>query len=209
MEKHGNFFISVIKPSLLQGQIKISLTKRLLITGCLFLFAFVLTAIAPPEKELYSIRKGSIRFSSVAPMETIRGTSEQLKGLINAVNRTFAFTVYNHTIKGFNSQLQQEHFYENYIEADRYPKSFFEGKIIEHVDFSKDGEYTIRAKGIMNIHGVPRERIIKSTLQIRNGIIFIKARFTILLEDHAIKIPRIVFQKIANEITIDVEAELR
>jgi polyisoprenoid-binding protein YceI len=164
---------------------------------------------SPPENEIYRIYKGSIRFISVAPMESIRGSSQKLKGLINASNRTFAFSLNNREITGFNSQLQQEHFYENYIEADKYPTSTFSGKIIELIDFSTDGEYTVRAKGMLNIHGVTKERIIKSTLQIRKGIIVIKAHFTIMLEDHDIKIPRIVFQRIAEEISIDVEAEFR
>ncbi len=159
--------------------------------------------------EIFIIRKGSISFISDAPMESIRGSSLKLQGMINASNRTFAFSVSNNTILGFNSQLQQEHFYENYIQGDKYPASSFAGKIIEQIDFSRDGEYTIRAKGFLIIHGVSKERIIKSSLQIKNGTLIVKAHFTILLEDHSIKIPRIVFQKIANEISIDVEAEYK
>jgi polyisoprenoid-binding protein YceI len=161
----------------------------------------------PADGPVYLISRGSIHFVSEAPYETIRGSSDELKGAIDAGNRTFAFTVRNRSIKGFNSPLQQEHFYENYIEADKYPASSFEGKIIEEIDFQKEGEYTVRAKGILNIHGVPQERIIKSTLRIRGGHLFVTSHFTILLEEHQITIPRIVYQKISKEIAITVEAE--
>lgn len=177
--------------------------KKLII--CLLL----LTSGFTPVSDIFIIRKGAISFISDAPMELIRGSSLKLQGMINASARTFAFSVNNNTILGFNSQLQQEHFYENYIQGDKFPTSSFAGKIIEQVDFSRDGDYTIRAKGFLIIHGVSKERIIKSSLQIKKGVLLVKSHFTILLEDHNIKIPRIVFQKIANEISIEVEAEFK
>jgi polyisoprenoid-binding protein YceI len=207
MQQTGNrpasvFFSYRAYDAYLSATLKIMSVFVGMITSLILLVAFT-----PSEKLLYSITKGTIRFTSDAPMENIRGSSQQLKGMINPANRTFAFSLNNHTITGFNSRLQQEHFYENYIEADQFPKSSFEGKIIEQVDFTNDGEMTVRAKGMLNIHGVSRERIIKSSLQIKGGILRVKSHFTILLEEHNIKIPRIVFQKIAQEISIDVEAE--
>jgi hypothetical protein len=180
--------------------------NTLRIAGTL-LVLFLLIAAGLPQDEVYFVRKGSIRFVSDAPLETIRGVSNDLKGVIDAGKRTFAFTVPNRSIHGFNSPLQQEHFYENYIEGDKYPASTFEGKIIEEIDFTKNGEYTVRAKGLLNIHGVPRERIIKSTLLVENGSLLVTSRFTVLLEEHKITIPKIVYQKIAEEITVSVDAE--
>jgi hypothetical protein len=43
------------------------------------------------------------------------------------------------TFEGFNSALQREHFNENYIESNRFPDASFNGKIIEDIDFAKDG----------------------------------------------------------------------
>jgi polyisoprenoid-binding protein YceI len=162
---------------------------------------------SPGADEIYITRKGTARFISDAPFETIRGASNELRGIIDATSRTFAFSVNNHTIKGFNSPLQQEHFYENYIEADKYPVSTFEGKIIEQVDFTQNGDYTVRAKGKLTIHGVAQERIIRSTIHARNGVLTVESQFKILLADHNITIPKIVFQKIAQEISIEVDAE--
>ena len=182
-------------------------------TGLLYRIAgsllfLILTALsAGPSREVYLITKGTIRFLSDAPLETIRGSSQELKGAIDPEKRTFVFSVSNRSIHGFNSPLQQQHFYDNYIEADKYPKSTFDGKIIEEIDFTKNGEYTVRAKGMLNIHGVSRERIIKSSLRIEGGKLFVTSRFTILLNEHEITIPRIVYQKIAEEVTVEVDAE--
>ena len=66
---------------------------------------------------------------------------------------------------------------------------------------------SVRAKGILTIHGVARERIIKSTLRVQGNTITVKSAFTILLSEHNITIPKIVYQKIAEEIKIEVDAE--
>lgn len=160
------------------------------------------------QTTLFQIENGKAHFISEAPLEIIEATSEELRGLIDTEKRTFAFAVKMRSFQGFNSPLQQEHFNENYMESHRYPEATFTGKIIESIDFSQDGNYTIRAKGGLNIHGVEQERIIKSQLKIDRGKLFIKSAFTILLEEHDISIPRIVFQKIAQEIKIEVNAEL-
>jgi polyisoprenoid-binding protein YceI len=177
------------------------------VKGIVLFVSFILIVSTTLENQIIKTRKGTISISSDAPLEIIKASSQALKGVIDTDKNTFAFSISNRSIVGFNSPLQQEHFYENYIEAQKYPKSSFEGKIIEQINFAKDGDYTVRAKGILNIHGVEKERIIKSTLRIKNGIFFVSSQFTILLSEHNITIPKVVYQKIAEEITIKVDAE--
>ena len=93
------------------------------------------------------------------------------------------------------------------MEAKSYPVSTFSGKIIEQVDLFKNGSYSVRAKGKLNIHGVEQERIIKVQLRIQDGTIFAETNFTILLQDHNITIPKVVFQKIAEEIRVVASVE--
>ena len=94
------------------------------------------------------------------------------------------------------------------METKKYPKASFAGKIIEDIDFQKDGTYSIRAKGQLNIHGVEQERIIKSQLEVRDNKIRVQSTFTVPLADHNITIPKVVYQKIAEEISVVVDAEL-
>ncbi len=47
------------------------------------------------------------------------------------------------------------------MESQASPYAISIGKIIEKIDFPKDGKYTSRAKGKLTIHGVEQERIIK------------------------------------------------
>ena len=66
----------------------------------------------------------------------------------------------------------------------------------------------MRAKGILNIHGISQERIIKSELAVRNGHIFIRSNFTVLLADHNIPIPKVVKDKLSSEINVQVNCQL-
>ena len=95
------------------------------------------------------------------------------------------------------------------MESSKFPNAIFQGKIIDEVDFSKDGVYVVRAKGVLNIHGVEKERIIKTTLSINNNIVTVYSKFDVLTMDHNIKIPRIVHDKIASDIIVEVKAALK
>jgi len=156
---------------------------------------------------IYQTQSGSVSFVSDAPLELISAESNQLKGIVDPAARTFAFQLEIKSLKGFNSPLQQEHFYENYMETEKYPTATFTGKIIEDVDFKKPGEVKIRAKGELTIHGIKKERIIQCNLKIKEDGFTAQSDFTVLLEDHNISIPKLVYQKIAEEIKVKISAE--
>ena len=177
----------------------------LLSIAIISLFSVAFTA----PKTIYKTSSGQIRFISEAPLETITAQSTALKGILDTTKNTFAFSVPIVSFQGFNSPLQQEHFYENYLESTEFPQATFSGKIIEVIDYSKPGIYKVRAKGILDVHGVKTERIIKSTVEVKRNELIIQASFTMTLQDYNIKIPRIVNQKIASEILIEIEATLK
>lgn len=171
-----------------------------------FITAFLLSATA--QTNIYRTESGSISFRSEAPLEIITASSSELKGIIDHDAQTFAFVVPITSFKGFNNGLQQQHFYENYLESSKYPEATFSGKIIEDIDLTQPGTYHVRAKGQLNIHGRTQERIIKTELVSDGTKIIAKSDFMVPLTDHQIEVPRIVFQKIAQEIKVNVRATL-
>ncbi len=173
----------------------------------LFIIIVLIVKISPAQ-QIFMTRTGTASFISNAPLEVIKAESGEVQGAIDTGKKTFAFIIDNKSFKGFNSALQQEHFYENYMETQLYPSSTFKGKLIEDIDLNSSQDQTVRAKGILEIHGVAQERIIKGTVRVSDGKIKIKADFSVLLEDHLIKIPRVVNQKIAESIEVSVSAEL-
>jgi len=160
------------------------------------------------QTNIYRTEKGTISFRSEAPLEIISASSKQLEGVIDHESQTFAFIVPINSFKGFNNGLQQQHFYENYLESSKYPEATFTGKIIEDIDLTKPGTYHVRAKGQLNIHGRSQERIIKTELISDGTKITASSQFVIPLIDHQIEVPKIVHQKIAQEIKVDVRATL-
>ena len=178
---------------------------------CLFLFVSFLVAspLSLFAQTLFKTDAGLISFESDAPLELIKASSNQLKGVINPADKTFAFSVKVNALEGFNSPLQKEHFNENYLESKQFPYATFTGKIIEKIDFNQIGQFEVRAKGLLTVHGESRERIIKSKLIIKPEEAHIESTFSVLLDDYQISIPRIVNQKIAEEIKIRVEAVLQ
>ncbi len=174
----------------------------------LLFFMVALNAHANAPSYLYSVSSGTIIFWSDAPLELIKASSSKIKGVFNTDAKLFAFTMNVNSFKGFNSPLQQEHFNENYLESDKFPRASFEGKIIEDLDLKRDGLYNIRAKGNLTVHGVVQERIIKCELSIKNKVVSIKSNFTVLLADHNITIPKVVNEKLASLIKVEVKVEL-
>jgi len=148
---------------------------------------------------------GEASFVSEAPLEIIMAKSKALKGAIDLSKNSFAFAVSMRSFEGFNSELQKEHFHENYLESELYPEARFSGKLVEAIDYQQNGIYQVRAKGLFSIHGVTVEQIIRGDINVNEHAIDINSTFSIRLEDYDIKVPRIVNEKIAPEVTIHMK----
>ncbi len=161
-----------------------------------------------PDPNILTLQKSEIKFKSQADLETISASSTRLKGKLNKVQNRFEFVVSIESFFGFNSPLQREHFLENYMESDIFPKASFTGVIIDPIDWNQNGNSTFRTKGKMTIRGIPKESIIKVQMSNIKGKIEINADFSVILKDYNIAIPRLVKQKINEEIKISVRGIL-
>lgn len=154
---------------------------------------------------LFDLERSNITFLSEAPLETITSTNKAATGLIDPVERTFAIRIPIKEFLGFNSPLQYEHFNENYLISRTWAYAYFKGRIIEAVDLSVNGTYDVRAKGELNIRGEVRERIIPCKLVVAEDGIRVTSSFDVLLDDHVIRIPRVVQQKISPSVQVTVD----
>jgi hypothetical protein len=171
----------------------------LLLLGCL--------PKANAQKQ-FTTSNGEIKFASKAQLEMIKATSNKLQGIIEPATNKFAFLVSVQSFQGFNSELQRKHFNENYMESEKFSTAKFSGKIIEQIDYSQDNTLEARAKGELDIHGQKQTRIIKARITIKGNQVTIEAHFLVPLNDHNITIPKIVSQKIATEIEVDINSIL-
>ena len=168
-----------------------------------FIFSMFLSLIC--HGQVFSSNNGNVDFISNAPLEIIRAHSDQLQGVLDVDEKYFAFKLYVKSFDGFNSTLQRVHFFENYLEVNSFPLAIFKGKILEGLEKGK-GKY--RAKGILEIHGVKVERIIDVEINISDNSVAFSTSFLVPLVDHNIDLPRIVFQKIAEEIKVNVQGAM-
>jgi polyisoprenoid-binding protein YceI len=173
----------------------------------IFFLALASAKSVSAQKKL-TVKKAEMAFTSNAELELIKASSDKVQGLIDPATNQFAFFVDVKSFRGFNSELQREHFNEKYMESEKFPKARFSGKIIEPIDFSADQSYDVRAKGELDIHGQKQTRIIKSKVTIKDGQVFLETSFFVPLADHNITIPTIVSQKIAMEIEVTFKATM-
>lgn len=159
------------------------------------------------KAQLYSAATAKLSFYSKTPVEDIQAVSEKTKGLLNIKTGEVAFIVEN-TSFVFPNKLMQEHFNEKYMESEKFPISTFKGKVVETIDYEKDGEHKVSVLGKLNIHGVEIERTIPGVITIKEGVVQIKSDFKVKVADHKIQIPKLVLAKIAEEITVGLDAKL-
>lgn len=189
--------------------------KKLFFTSALLLSGMAMHA------QIWMSTSSTVTFYSYTPMENIDASSDKSIMMLNTKTGDVIAKV---EIKSFHFKngLMEEHFNENYMETDKagpkddkgnvtYPNRWanFKGKIQETIDYSKDGKHEITMKGTFTCHGVPKEKIVKGTLTITNGVANIEAKFDVPLKDHNIKIPETVGAKIAEVIQVTVKGSLQ
>ena len=151
--------------------------------------------------QLYSTQTGETSFFSETPIENINALNKTVGAIINTATNEIAVSMKMSAFE-FPNKLMQEHFNENYMESEKFPTGTFKGKIVEPIDYTKNGIYDVTAKGQLNIHGVTLPRDLKGKLIVENQKISLISNFDVKLSDHKIDIPKIVFAKIAEVISV-------
>ncbi len=157
--------------------------------------------------QVYMTQKGEVKFFSTTPVEDINATSKTVGAILNTATNDLAIQLVIKQFK-FTNALMQEHFNENYMESEKYPKASFTGKINEKVDYTKDGVYKVTATGKLTLHGVTKDRTIEGQVTVKSGNIILFSEFWIATTDHNIEIPKVVFAKIAEKIKVTANIPL-
>ena len=171
-------------------------------------FVSVLFFTQSIQAQKYFTRTGNIVFSSEAPMEKIEASNQKATSVLDAKSGKMEFAV---LIKAFQFEkaLMQEHFNENYMESDKFPKALFKGAIVDmsKIDLSTDGSYAVKVKGDLTIHGETKEVETDGTIVVKDEKISATSTFEIEVADYKIEIPKVVRENIAKIVTIDVKID--
>ena len=160
-------------------------------------------------QEKYLTKTGSIEFeASVPSFEEVAAKHNAVTALLNASNGEFATLV---LVKGFRfkNALMEEHFNENYAESDQFPKATFKGilKDFSITNLNSISEYKIN--GELFFHGKTKAiEAVLVTITKKESIVTMTGTFTVKASDFDIKIPKIVRNKIAEEVVVNFNFEL-
>ena len=169
----------------------------------LFLLLFSMWMV---QAQAYATRNGFIGFYSKTPLEDIKAENKQVYAVIDPGKKNIGF---NLLVKGFsfNKKLMQDHFNEEYIETDKYPKARFVGTYAGDVDVNQSGIYNVKVQGDLTLHGVTKTINVPATIEVKEGTLTGKSEFKLIPSDFNIQIPSLVREKIAKQIEVRVSIE--
>lgn len=177
----------------------------------LFIIAILFIATIPfgSYAQEYKTESGKVEFLSQASLNEFTGVSSQLNGLINFEKNVLDFFIDLNTLKT-GIGLRDRHMRENYLETKKYPFAEFTGKIKEDIRLNPGESRNVTAVGKFKIHGVEREISVPGKVTaISENEIKLEAKFTILLSDYNIDIPKVVFYELAEDQVVTLSINLK
>lgn len=168
----------------------------------LWVMLFALLPVVQAQTTLYTTATGKTTFFSKAPLEDISAHNNAVSSVINTATSAVEVRIPVSKFM-FENDLMQEHFNDDFMESSKYPAAIFTGRINEAVAWNRPGTYAVTATGILTIHGVGVPRTIKGQIQVGDNILSLSSVFVVKLEDHKIKVPKLLFQKIAEQIEVN------
>ena len=152
-------------------------------------------------------KKSYVHIYSYTPIEDIDASLNDGLAILSTDTKEVAY-ILNIQSLSFKNALMQEHFNENYIESEKFPKATLIGSLSGDVNFSKTGIYNLSVKGKLKMHGVEQVISVPIELNILEDLsVSLKTDFLVKLEDFGIRIPKLMFTRIAEEIKVSVESK--
>lgn len=153
----------------------------------------------------YVSTESMVSFYSEAPVENIEAKNTKAKSILDLSTGGIVFSIPISSFV-FDKGLMQEHFNEKYMESDKYPKATFSGKILGFV-LDKEGVQKVNGKGKLTIHGVEQEIEHSGEMTYHEGKITLNHFFEVAIKDYKIKIPKVLWQNIAEVIEVKLTFE--
>lgn len=147
--------------------------------------------------------------ASVPSFEEVKAINNNVTLVLNSKTGEIASLA---LMKGFRFKvaLMEEHFNENYVESDKYPKAIFKGKIQNfNVQNLTATPKNFNINGQLELHGkTVGISVLAKISQLNSGINF-HADFSVNASDFDISIPAVVKNKVSNKINIQLSALLK
>jgi hypothetical protein len=169
-------------------------------------FCLLFSALAGAQAQSkYMTKTGRVSFFSATPIEDIEAKSQQTAAILDFGTSQLAFSV---PIKSFvfKRTLMQEHFNENYMESDKFPKATFTGHFVgfDAAALATAGSHSVPVEGDLTLHGVTHHITVPASVELKGGQLLAFATFPVASADYNIEIPLLVRNNIAKVVTVSV-----
>ncbi len=170
----------------------------------LLVACFVLLQVQ--AQKVYSTKSATVRFVAVDDNDIDATNKKAVSRLETNGKLSFIMLMKDFS---FDMETMQEHFNEEYVESDKFPRGFFNGQItnIKSVNFAKDGKYPVIVKGNMQVHGVNKAIQTNGVIEIIKGLPKASAKFTVTLKDFGIG--GVLIKMVADKVDIEVTASFQ
>jgi len=170
--------------------------------------------VASQEYQVDLDRGNRVRFTSDAPLEDFEGVTDRIDGFLSFSGEglgegtdlsasEFYFEVDLASLDT-GIGLRNRHMRDKYLETDEFPYASFSGRVARLVADST-GAYLAVTRGVFSVHGVERERDIECRAEPVGQDLRVSCAFQVVLSDHDIPIPKLMFMKIDEVMELDLD----
>ena len=179
-------------------------SKKLIMKKIVALFVALLIGGTMFSQKMIT-RTGEIKFDATVPgaMDEVIGSNKTVSAIFDKSTTELVVLGLVKSFK-FKSPLMEEHFNENYMESDKFPKATFKGKILNYD--TKAGNYDV--EGDLTIRGVTNKVKTKMALSTDGLKQLISGTFTVKLSDYKIDVPALAKKTLAETGKVSIKLAL-
>ncbi|MEJ2543854.1 MAG: YceI family protein [Calditrichaceae bacterium] len=169
----------------------------------------VLTLVSGEEYHVDKSAKNEVKFISDAPIENFEGVTDQIDGYLyheddSLTTKSQLYFEVNLNTLDTGIGLRNRHMRDNYLHTDKYPTTYYKGKIIKAEKIDADSINVI-SEGTIFIHGVEKPIKVKAKMFHKEDRYHIHCNFNVKLSDFNIEIPSIMFYKINENMDLQLD----
>ena len=185
--------------------------------GSMSLLALAVAIPASGVAQEFHVDRGAgnvVRFISRASIEEFDGVTERIDGyvLLDAPTLTAStgegatefYVEVDLASLDTGIGLRNRHMRDNYLEVAEYPYATFRGRI-SRTGPGPAATFRVTAQGTLTIHGIARPRDLTCRVEPRGRGYRAQCAFEVLLSDHQIEIPQVMFLKLADVIRLELD----
>lgn len=191
-------------------------SRKSLLQG--LLWALAATPVGAQEFHVAGAAANVVRFTSRAATEEFEGITDRIDGYLlldgpalgpsTGQGETRLYVEVDLATLDTGIGLRNRHMRDNYLEVRTFPFATFEGRI-HSVEEVPGRPFSVTSRGVLRIHGVARDRLLTCAVTQAGDGYRARCGFQVLLSDHGIAIPRLMFLRLANEIQVSLDFTVR